>query len=249
MISRFAEVPEDSLPDLELTEGSVEFDWPGRDIGRPPVAGESLAVEIRALNVGVAMEESESYAFEIWQGGHDSGLLIHSGTEPVRALGGETVKIVHAWESDPDTYGEVAFTIVLLPVGEDVESDLTNNTVEVGLEIMPVTSMLRDVHVTPNPVSFAEGEPKLRFEILHPEGDFNAVMDVWVFDILGAIVGRASFEKTPLVHDFDAGKNAVDLSRVISGRIAPGLYVCRIRLRLLGDAGTFDTKFKFAVDR
>jgi hypothetical protein len=103
--------------------------------------------------------------------------------------------------------------------------------------------------VTPNPVSFAQGEPQLRFEILHPEGDFNAVMNVWVFDILGSVVGHASLEKTPLVRDFGAGKNSVGLSRILPGEIAPGLYICRTRLRLLGESGTFDAKFKFAVDR
>jgi hypothetical protein len=249
MISRFAEVPEDSLSDISLTEGSVEFDWADRDAGRPPVAGESLTVDVRALNLGAAMAETEPYTFEIWQGDRDTGVLIHSATELIEAIAGEPVEIRFTWETDPETYGDVTFTFVLVPTGDGVESDLSNNTVGVSLAIMPATSMLRDVHVTPHPVSFTEGEAKLRFEILHPEGDFNAVMDVRIFDILGAVVARASLEKTPLVHDFGVGKNAVDLSRVVSGRIAPGLYVCRIRLRLLGEPGVFDTQFKFAVDR
>lgn len=249
VISRFAEIPEDSLSDIWLTDGSIEFDWPGRSARMPPVAGDSLSVEIRALNVGAAMEQVEPYAFEIWQGARNTGDLIHEGTEMVKVLEGEHADITFSWETDPDTYGDVTFTFVLLPTGEDVESDLANNTVEVDLTIMPVSAMLRDLRVTPNPVSFTQGEPKLRFEILHPEGNFNAVMDIWVFDILGNVVGRVSLEKTPLVHDFDAGDNSVDLSRVVSGEIAPGLYICKTRLRLVGESGTFETKFKFAVDR
>jgi hypothetical protein len=213
------------------------------------VAGQSLTVDIRALNLGAAFVETEPYTFEIWQGDRDTGVLIHSGTELIEAIAGEPAEIRFTWESDPETYGDVTFTFVLVPTGDGVESDLSNNTVGASLAIMPATSMLRDVHVTPHPVSFTEGEAKLRFEILHPEGDFNAVMDVRIFDILGAVVARASLEKTPLVHDFGVGENAVDLSRVVSERIAPGLYVCRIRLRLLGEPGVFDTQFKFAVDR
>ena len=248
-VSRFAEMPEDSLSDLWLTEGSAELDWPGRSVGQPPVAGDSLVARVRALNVGGTMDEPEPYRFEIWHGQRNTGSLIYESTEMLQVGGGEHTDITFSWETDPDTYGDITLTFVLLPAGEDVESDLTNNVVEVGLKIMPVTAILRDLHVTPNPVSFAQGEPQLRFEILHPEGDFNAVMDVWVFDILGSVVGHASLEKTPLVHDFDAGGNSVDLSRVVSGGIAPGLYICRTRLRLLGESGTFDAKFKFAVDR
>jgi len=249
VISRFADLPEDSLPDIWLTEGSIEFDWNGRGIGLPPVAGEPLEVDVRGLNVGTAMEEAEPYSFEIWRGRPNTGVLVHSGTELLRLNGGEHTNIDFSWETDPEAYGDVIFTFSLLPAGEDVETDLTNNTVEAGLAIMPLTSMLRDVHVTPNPVSFSRAEPKLRFEILHPEGDFNAVMDVWVFDILGAITGRGSFERTPLVRDFGPGANAIDLTRLVSREIAPGLYVCRVRLRLIGEPGIFDTQFKFAVDR
>jgi hypothetical protein len=109
--------------------------------------------------------------------------------------------------------------------------------------------MLRDLHVTPNPASFGQGEPQFRFEILHPEGDFNAVMDIRLFDILGTVVGQGSLERTPLMQDFDVGANAVDLSRFLTEPLAPGLYICRARLRLLGEPGIFDATFKFAVDR
>ncbi len=249
VIARFAEMPEDSLPDIWLTDGSIELDWEGRSAGMPPVAGDSLEVGVRALNVGGTMDQPEPYTLEVWQGRRNTGSLIYESTEMLQVGQGEHTHITFSWETDPDAYGDIAFTFVLLPVGDDAESDLDNNMVEVVLEIMPVAAMLRDLHVTPNPVSFAQGEPQLRFEILHPEGDFNAVMDVWVFDILGIVVGHASLEKTPLVHDFGAGENSVDLSRVVSTGIAPGLYICRTRLRLLGEPGTFDTKFKFAVDR
>ncbi len=248
-MSRFAAMPEDSLSDLWLTDGSVELDWPSRSVGQPPVAGDSLSAEIRALNLGVAMQGPEPYTFEIWQGERNTGSLIHEATEVLQVGRGEHTYVTFSWQSDPAAYGDVAFTFVLLPAGEDVESDLTNNLVEVSLDIMPQAAMLRDLHVTPNPVSFTQAEPQLRFEILHPEGNFNAVMDVWVFDILGSVVGHASLEKTPLVRDFGAGKNSIDLSRVVSEGIAPGLYICRTRLRLLGEDGTFDAKFKFAVDR
>jgi hypothetical protein len=249
VIARFAEMPEDSLPDISLTEGSIELDWEGRDAGLPPVAGESLSVEVRALNLGAPITEPEPYTLEIRRGATGTGTLINESTVTVGVAQGENTYITMSWETDPGDYGDVTFSFVLTPVEENIEGDLTNNAVEVDLAIMPASAMLRDIHVTPNPVSFTEGAPKLRFEVLHPEGDFNAVMDVWVFDILGTLVGRASLEKSPLVHDFDVGKNSIDLTRVVSGRIAPGLYVCRTRLELLGESGTFDAKFKFAVDR
>jgi hypothetical protein len=130
-----------------------------------------------------------------------------------------------------------------------VERDLTNNVVEVELAIMPPSTIVRDLHVTPHPVSYAAGEPRFRFEILHPEGDFNAVMDVWIYDILGALAGRGTLEKTPTTQDFEPGENSIELARFVSGRLVPGLYVCKTRLRLLGEPGVFETTFKFAVDR
>jgi hypothetical protein len=249
LISRFAQVPGDSLADIWITEGSAELDWPGRRVGLPPVAGDSLQVELRALNVGAGMEQAESYDFEVWKGTRHNGPLMYMRRETLRVGRGEYTSIDFSWETDKDTYGDITYTFVLLPVDEDLESDLTNNMASTELGIMPVSALLRDIHVTPNPVSFGEEGPKLRFEILHPEGDFNAIMDVWVFDILGSMVGHASFESTPLVHDFGPGDNAIDLSRVVSRQIAPGLYICRTRLELLGEPGTFDAKFKFAVDR
>jgi hypothetical protein len=249
MVSRFSDLPEDSLSDIWLTEGSAELDWPGRRLGQPPVAGDSLSVELRALNVGAAMGQLEPYTFEIWLGPRNTGELIHQSTEMVEVLEGAHTLIGSSWRSDPQTYGDVSFTFVLLPTEDGVESDLSNNTIDVTLTIMPVTAQIRDLHVIPNPVSFTEGQPQLCFEILHPEGDFNAVMDVWIFDILGSTVGHTLLQDTPLVHDFGLGNNSVDLSRIVRGDIAPGLYICRTQLRLLGEPGTFDTKFKFAVDR
>jgi acetylornithine deacetylase/succinyl-diaminopimelate desuccinylase-like protein len=249
LVSRFAEMPGDSLSDLVLTEGSVEWDWEGHDIHRPPVAGDSLSVRVRALNVGLAMEQPEAYAFEIWQGGRATGMLIHESAPTLQMVRGAHTDLEYSWQCRPDRYGDVKFTFVLLPAREDLESDVANNSVETMLEIMPSAPVLRHPHMAPNPVSFGETEPRLMFEILHPEGDFNAVMNVWLFDILGAVVGRGRFEKTPVVRDFDIGQNSIALSRFVTEDLAPGLYVCRMRLRLLGEPGVFEAKFKFAVDR
>jgi hypothetical protein len=250
LIARYAEMPEDSLADIVLTNGSIEWNWDGRDINEPPLAGDTVSVKVRALNLGKSMDGPEAYSFEIWQGPRDTGSLIHESDVMLRLLRGEHTELTHSWRTDPADYGTTPFTFALLPLGQDVESYLDNNSVEVELDVLPLSVMLRNVHVTPNPVGAGGGErDSLRFEILHPEGDFNAVMDVWIYDITGRIVGHQMLERTPSRYEFGPGRNSVTLDRFVPGHMAPGLYICRARLTLLREPGVFDNTFKFAVDR
>jgi hypothetical protein len=250
MIARFAVTPGESLSDIDVTPGSVAWDWPGRTSSLPLTAGDSLSARLRALNLGAAMEEPRPYTFEIWRGGRDTGTLIHRSTSVLDLLQGEYTDLESSWRTSPERYGGVAYTFVLLPEGEDVESDLTNNTVRVELEVLPQEVVLGNVHVTPNPVTFSGGgRDSLRFEVLHPEGDFDGIVDVWIYDIVGTLVGQGSLRKSAVVKDFRFGENSVDLGRFLSGPLGPGLYVGRARLRLFGEAGTYERTFRFAVDR
>jgi hypothetical protein len=247
LIARFAELPEDSMSDLALTEGSVELDWDGRDLTMPLVAGDSLEATIRAINLGKAMDEPEPYTLEVWSGRPGTGSLVHTSSPILQVLKGESTDLECTWRTSPTKYGDLTYTFALLPDRQDLESNIANNSVEVAIEIMPQVAMLTNVHVTPHPVSYTEGEPRLRFEILHPEGDFNAVMEVLIYDVLGTMVGRGYFESTPVRHDFEAGENSIEFSRLVSRPLAPGLYVCKVSIRLLGEPGLFEQAFEFAV--
>jgi hypothetical protein len=250
-LSRFAPLPGDTLVDIDLTQGSVEWDWEGRnDPDDAPVAGDSVKAKVRALNVGASMDGAYAYEFEVWAGRKGTGHLIHRSIETVELLTGEYAEFMTDWKTDPKMHGNVRFTFVLEPLSSDVEGDLTNNSVEVTLEIMPETAVFENLHVFPNPVTTVP-DAHIAFDIYHPDGDFNGMMDIWLFDILGEQIGFGTLERSHAKSELEIGRNAVSLGRFLpSGSdLAPGLYICIAKLGFIGSATTFEATSKFAVDR
>ena len=205
---------------------------------------------VRALNMGASMDSARAYDFEIWQGDRNTGSLIHRSTESIELLSGEYAEVTTSWDTDPDVYGEVPFTFVLEPIPPEVESDLTNNETRVTLRIMSQGAVFENLHVFPNPV-ISVPDAYRAFDIYHPDGDFDGDMDIWIFDILGKLIGYGSLKKSHGDHELEIGRNAVSLSRFLppGSDLPPGLYVCIAKLGLIGTARTFDATFKFAVDR
>ncbi len=252
-ISRFAALQADTLPDLVLTEGSIEWKWVGRGY-LPFVAGDSLTAVVRALNMGGSMKEPTLYDFEIWQGDRSTGQLVYEGTQALYVLTGEYAQVKASWKTDPATYPDLLYTFVLQPIASDVESDLTNNEVMVSFGVTPQTTVFRGFHVFPNPVT-DPATANLSFEILLRNPDtFVGQMEVRVsvFDLEGREVGRGILvgdgEKTT---DIAVGNNHVSLKRVLSARsdLAPGLYFCFAELTITGEAGPLTAKSRFAVAR
>jgi hypothetical protein len=246
--SRFAPVPEDSLPDIVLTGGSIEWMWEGRPLRRPLVAGDSVTAILRALNQGSSMGQEQIYDFQVWHGPRNAGILIHESTHGLNLPGGAYSTLEASWRTDPADYGALPFTFSLLPVNAEAEDDTVNNSTLVALEIVPQTAMINNLRVTPNPVQDAS-EAKIRFEILHPEGDFYGSMEIWIYDVLGDNIGYVSLAKTPGQREIDVGENSVSLTDVLRSRPAPGLYICNTRLRLVDESDPDRATFKFAVDR
>jgi hypothetical protein len=257
-IARFAPVAEDTLPDLVLGQSSIEWQWFRRVESKPVVAGESLRVVVRPVNVGGAMQQTETYNLEIWKGEASTGDLIHDGQVELELLSGERAELLFSWETDATRYGNVAYTFVLMPEAEGVEADLGNNSVTVLLETMAQTSVIEHLHVFPNPVGRAR-DAKLAFDVFHPDGDdFIGEVEVWVYDLLGSQVGHGVLRNSYMISELKVGRkatgrsrNAFDLSRFIGPDedLPPGLYLCIAELRLVGEAGVWSDRFKFAVAR
>jgi len=249
-LSRFAPMPEDTLADVELTEGSVEWDWEGRNRLDPPVAGDSIEATLRAINLGLSMDGPEPYDYEVWLGSREAGTLVHRSTETLRLLSGEYTDIDASWQTDGGTYGEVNYVFVLEPVSPDFESDISNNASDVIIETMARTAKLENLHVFPNPVE-GVADASIAFNIYHPEGDFDGAVDIWLYEMLGRQIGYRRLERSPARSEIHLGRNVVDLEDFLApGRhLPPGLYLCIAELRLLGSTIPITDKFKFAVDR
>lgn len=249
-LARFAEGAEDTLSDISLTRGSVQWLWQGSPY-MPLVAGDSVLARVRAVNLGGSMLTSELYRLQIRQGDGSSGRLIHDGTTSIEVLSGEYALVSIAWRTPPDAYGEVVHTFSFYPVAGGVESDLANNEISVPLEVMPPTKVVGDLHLYPNPVT-DPAVAGLSFEIWMPRTDFTGQMDLWVFDLEGSRVGSCSLVRNLVgSKDIDLGENKVPLERVVpdAEELAPGLYICYAELKVTGESGTAKAKTKFAVAR
>jgi hypothetical protein len=249
-LSRFAEVQADTLCDLELTDGSVEWKWEGRGYA-PFIAGDSLTAIVRAVNTGGSMREPGLYGFQIWQGDRWTGRMVYGGTRTIQVPAGAYADVRASWKTLPGVYGSVPYTVSLLPMADGIEDDTTDNAVMTSLEVMAQTVVLRDLHVFPNPVTDPAGA-KLAFEILVPGNDFAGRIEVSVFDLEGRTVGEAVLARSHIGDkDIAIGKNTVNLDRILGGAwdLPPGLYVCLAELKVTGEAGSATAKFKFAVAR
>jgi hypothetical protein len=249
-MARFSTAEDESLPDIELTAGSIEWDWEGRDRRDLPLAGDSLMAIVRPINIGASMEAPQPYRLEVWRGGPNRGRLVYRSTPDISTLSGEFARLEAGWEIESDLSGYVVYTFVLMPQGSGVESDTTNNSAENRVLVMSSGVLVGDFHVQPNPVTDVS-EAQLSFVITHPESDFDGTMKVRIFDLLGTQIGYGLLRKTPTALDIDIGENLIHLSEFLSpaADLAPGIYVCVAELSLVGEAGRASARFRFAVAR
>lgn len=254
-LARFAESQEETLCDISLTEGSVHWSWDGGPY-IPLVAGDSVWVTLRAVNLGGSMITPEAYRFRVLLGDAQTGLEIAYQTLPVEALAGEYAVAGTSWQVGSDLVGEVMYSFSLEPLAAGVESDLANNSVTARLYVMPPATVLRGLHTYPNPVT-DPADANLSFEIWHPywqgrEKTFTGQVDVWIYDLEGSRVGGGRLLRT-LVGDKDIalGENSVALRDLLpdGADLPPGLYLCFAELKVTGGAGTVRAKTKFAVAR
>jgi hypothetical protein len=249
-LARFAEGQGEATPDFALTEGSVEWQWEGR-AHRPLIAGDSVTAVVRAINRGGSMTEPASYSCEFYLGGDWSGWLAGSGVATIQVPSGDVAEIAATLPTGRETYGELKYLVALDPLSPGVEDVLDNNWVVVSLNVMPPSTLVRNLHVFPNPVSRPD-QANLRLEILHPEKDFAGTLSLWVYDLEGDLVGTVEFLRNHLgVEDIAIGVNTVPLSRVIpaASELPPGLYICVAELAVTGQDRLVVTKSKFAVAR
>jgi hypothetical protein len=249
-LSRFAPLPEDTLADVELTGGSVEWDWEGRSSVNPPVAGDSIEATLRALNLGASMDAAEPYVFEVWRGSRDRGTLVHRSNQSLELLSGEYTEIDAAWLTDAGVYGDVRYVFVLEPVAPEFESDISNNEAEASIQTMSRSASLVDLHVYPNPV-VTVGGARIAFEIYHPDGDFDGAVDIYLYEMLGRRIGYGRLERNPASEEIDVGPNTASLEDfLLPGEVMPpGLYLMIAEFRLIDSTTPVIEKFKFAVDR
>jgi hypothetical protein len=95
------------------------------------------------------------------------------------------------------------------------------------------------------------GDAQIAFYISHPEGDFDGVVDIWIYEMLGRRIGYARLERSPAKQEIQVGPNEVDLEDFLNPGepMPPGLYLLIADLKLLGSTGSVTDKFRFAVDR
>jgi len=215
------------------------------------VSGNEVTATLRAVNQGGSMLKPEPYRFEIWRGERGTGTLVHSEDVSLEVLAGEYALLSASWRTAPDIIGIVAHTFVLIPLSAGVESDTTNNTVGVALEVMPHGTAVSNLHVFPNPLT-GGAAPHVYFEIWLPQNDFGGHMDLFVYDLEGNLIAQGT-----LVRNFTGtkeiaiGPNAIDLDDVLPGGLdlAPGLYLLFAELSVTGGSGLASASAKFAVAR
>ena len=249
-LARFAEVQADTLCDLELTDGSVEWDWRDRGIV-PFVAGDTLTAVVRAVNIGGSMTEPERYSLRVWMGPGPAGREVWSSVQDLQVVSGGYGEVTASWPTPTDIYGDVTYTFDLRANRDGGESDVTNNRVTTSVQVMSRDLVLRDLHVYPNPAT-DPAAAKLAFEILLPEDDFSGELEVAVFDLEGRKIGGALLKRSHIGDkDIAVGKNAVQLDKVVAGAsgLPPGLYICLAELKVVGGDGGAAAKCKFAVAR
>jgi hypothetical protein len=240
-MSRFADIPGDSLSDLEVTRESVEMDWDGRSTRDPFIAGEELTLTVRALNTGGAMDGARTYAYKIWSGKSESGPLVYENEVELDVVSGGTAVATTTWTTEATVYGEVFFTVSLLPTEDDVESDVTNNTTTVSLDVVPRQTVLRDFHVYPNPT----GDPanaRMTGDILTSRTDFLANYVAQVFDVTGLRLLKGEGQLTSPELDVPLSDFAGNASQ-----LSPGLYICIIDMNVRDEAQNVKATTRFGV--
>ena len=240
-MSRFADIPGDSLSDIVLTPAAVEFDWVGRSAGFPLVAGEYLTANVRALNVGGSMADAKVYMFEVRRGPAGSGTLVHEGPLSLNVVAGGIAEASATWKTRTGMYGDVDYSVSLLPVDDNVESDLTNNGAASSVTISPVTTVIDNLHVYPNPVEDPDGA-RIAGDIYTSRTGFLARYVVDVFDVTGLrlLTGEGQVETADL--DIPFSSLSGDASSLV-----PGLYVCVVKLNVRDESGVLIETAKFGV--
>jgi len=240
-ISRFADVPGDSLSDLDVTPESIEFNWVGRSGGYPLVAGEDLTVNVRALNVGGAMAGPAVYMFKVWQGEVGTGTLVHEGPMSLNTVSGGTADASATVKTVSVVYGDVDYSVSLVPLDDDVESDVSNNEATATVSVSPITTKLENLHLYPNPVSNPD-DAFITADILTSRTNFLASYVVEVFDVTGMrLLQGEGLIDTPEINLALTGLSGN------ANQLVPGLYVCVIRLNVRDETTDLSASTKFAV--
>ena len=240
-LSRFADLPPDSLSDLEITPASIEFEWTGRSSFHPMVAGQDLTVNVRGLNKGGSMSDGVVYTFEVWRGSSGTGTLVYEAPVALKVVSGGTAEASATFKTSTAVYGQVDYAVSLLPVDDDVESDVGNNEATATVDISPISSVLQNFHVYPNPVD-SPVDAYLAGNILTSQTNFLARYTLEVFDLTGLRVlsGEDQIESTEL---------KIPLSSLIgdASRLVPGIYVGVIKLNVRDEVEYLSATTKFAV--
>ncbi len=238
---RFADIPGDSLSDLVVTPASIEFGWEGRSSGYPLVAGSDLTATVRALNVGGPLSGPAVYTFTVRQGRDGTGPVVHEGPVGLEAVAGGIAEAAATWKTSLSDYGDIDYSISLVPVDEDVESDVGNNQATVTLTVSPVTARLENLHFYPNPVE-SPNDAVITADIFTSQTNFLASYLIEVFDVTGLRVLRGE----GLI---DAPEFKLPLASLSgnAGHLAPGLYVCVLKMNVRDETADLSAHTKFAV--
>jgi hypothetical protein len=240
-LSRFADIPGDSLSDIEVVPASIEFDWEGRSSFRPMVAGKDLTINVRALNRGGSMAGPTAYMLRVWWGEGGSGTPLHESPVSLNVVSGGIAEADATLETSTAVYGDINYFVSLLPVDEDVESDLQNNETVATVTIGPVTTVLDNFHVYPNPVS-DPNEAHLTADISTSQTGFLASYIIEVFDVTGLLLltGEGLIGSPEL--DIPLSDLMGDASHLV-----PGLYVCIIKMNVRDEIEDLSATAKFGV--
>jgi len=240
-ISRFADIPGDSLSDIEVTPESIEFNWVGRSGGYPFVAGEDLTVNVRALNAGGAMSGPAVYMFKVWQGEAGTGTLVHEGPLSLNTVSGGTAEASATLKTVSVVYGDIDYSVSLVPLDDDVESDITNNEATATVTVSPITTKLENLHLYPNPVANPD-EAFITVDILTSQTNFLASYVVEVFDVTGMrlLKGEGLIDSP----EFNLALTSLSGNAY---QLVPGLYICLIVLNVRDETADLSASTKFAV--
>jgi hypothetical protein len=240
-MSRFADIPGDSLSDIDVTPESIEFNWVGRSAGFPLVAGDDLTVTVRALNVGGPMSGQEVYTFKVWRGAARTGTLVHEGPLSLNTVAGGIAEATASFETAPTEYGDVDYTVSLLPLDDDVESDVTNNEATAAVSASPITTKLDNLHLYPNPVANPD-EAVITVDILTSQTNFLASYVVEVFDVTGLKLLRGEgLIETP---EFNLALASLEGD---AHQLVPGLYICIMKMNVRDESTDLSARTQFAV--
>jgi hypothetical protein len=188
-ISRFADIPGDSLSDIVVTPESMEFNWVGRSEGFPFVAGEDLTLNVRALNEGGSMPGPTVYTLKVWEGGVGTGTLVHEGPLSLEVVSGGIAEAGATWKTASTVYGDIDYSVSLVPLDDDVESDVTNNDATATVTVTPIQTVIENLHIYPNPAG-DPGEAFISGDVLTSQTNFLARYVTEIFDVTGLLLLR-----------------------------------------------------------